>query len=432
MTLDASHRSRCARLLAGPMLGLAGLILTAGFLSACGKTEPPPPTPTPSETTAQLAPRLVLTPADITGIHRRVAAGDEPWASAWTVFRDGQVADAMAGSPHVAPGPYRGGGDVHDAFLPLDDDSRNARDLAIAWAASGDEAYARKARDYLVAWASRSRPTRLDDYDSPDTGQLQSWSAFSFAYAYDLTRATGVYSADDRAAVEDYFRTFSEALRGALDAIAESEDARSTARAPYEWDGGLTYQVKDRTVGGDFTMAIGAALIALGAMTGDDPTLSWVLGDQRNPLRVPEAVKHAFGPSNDGDNQGTRPAPEVLILKGNDPGRGGTVDYMTYNARLATLLCDLSGRLGRPLGGEYQDMLERSWLYLARFFGPGAQPSPNPGDSISSTANLPRFAPAYRAVHEQRLLDVLEIGDRASYYEPQFLGPVTLTHTPLD
>jgi hypothetical protein len=104
---------------------------------------------------------------------------------------------------------------------------------------------------------------------------------------------------------------------------------------------------------------------------------------------------------------------------------------MSYNARLATLLFDLSKRLGRPLGSEYQARLATSWLYLARFFDPGARRSPNPQDIVNAATCLPRFAPAYQDVGQPRLLEVLQAGDRASYYEPQFLGPVTLTHTPL-
>ena len=90
--------------------------------------------------------------------------------------------------------PYRGGSTIHQAFAQLDTDSRSARDLAIAYALSGDTTYARKAHDIIVAWAQHAQPATLQDYDSPDTGQLQSWGAFSFAYAYDLTRGSGLYS----------------------------------------------------------------------------------------------------------------------------------------------------------------------------------------------------------------------------------------------
>jgi hypothetical protein len=73
-------------------------------------------------------------------------------------------------------------------------------------------------------------------------------------------------------------------------------------------------------------------------------------------------------------------------------------------------------------------LLRRSWVYLSRFFGDEAVSSPNPGDQVDLVACLPRFVPAYEAVRAPRLLAVAASGDEAGYYEPQFLGPVTLTH----
>ena len=57
--------------------------------------------------------------------------------------------------------------------------------------------------------------------------------------------------------------------------------------------------------------------------------------------------------------------------------------------------------------------------------------SPNPDDVIDTDVCLPRFTLGYRVIDEDRLRDVLDAGPRAEYYEPQYLGPVTLTHWPL-
>jgi hypothetical protein len=104
---------------------------------------------------------------------------------------------------------------------------------------------------------------------------------------------------------------------------------------------------------------------------------------------------------------------------------------MTYTARLATLLCQVADNLGTPLTPRFTPALEVSWLYLARFFDPDAAGSPNPDDVIDVDVCLPRFTLGYRVLDEDRLRDVLDAGPRAEYYEPQYLGPVTLTHWPL-
>lgn len=425
------HAFSWALCLAAAVCGLVPLALTG-----CGDDRgaaPASPTPLSSSSPPRPAdgawtPRLVLTPSEIDEIRAHLDAGDEPWASAWRVFLDERVDASFDDAPSVARGPYRGGGDIHDAFRALDGDSRDARDFGIAYALSGDRRYARRARDVLVAWATGSTPTRLRDHDSPDTGQLQSWGAFSFAYAYDLTRASGVYARDDARRVEAYFARFTIALREALGQVASDPLVGTDERRPYEWTDRLTYRLEDRIIGGDFCLAIETALVALATETEDEATLRRVLTDPGNPLRADRAVAHALRPDNDGDGRGTRPVPEVLIMKMYSPERGGTVDYMTYNARLATLLCEVAASVDPGLGRSARPRLTESWLYLSRFFGDGAARSPNPADKIDAVACLPRFVPAYRAVRDPRLFDVAASGHEARYYEPQFLGPVTLTH----
>lgn len=403
--------------------------LAAGALSGCA-SDPPAETPSPSASPAhRIRVGIVLSDADVAATRARLTAGDEPWATAWRVFLETRVGPALRDGPSVDPGPYRGDGDVHRAFLPLDADSRAARNLAVAYALSGDRRYAVRARDLLVAWANASTPTRLEHHDSPDTGQLQSWGAFSFAYAYDLTRESGVYDAADAAAVHDYFLRFTAALREALDRIAADAAIGTSLRREYEWTDTLTYRYEDRVIGGNFTLAIECALLALAAQTGDERTIAHVLDDEHNPLRARDAVRHALAPDNDGDGAGTRPVPELAVFRAHTQARGGTVDYMTYNARLATLLCQLSDALGRPLSATMQPQLRATWLYLSRFFEPQARPSPNADDVVDLQACLPRFVPAYRATREPRLLAVLRATDRGVLYEPQFLGPVTLTHS---
>jgi hypothetical protein len=406
-------------------------IAVALFVVSCGSGCGHATTPSASTAASTWTPHLVLTSDAVRQIRARVAAGDEPWASSWAAFVKSYAGPALSEKPHVVRGPYTGGQEIHQAFLQLDDDSRAARNLAIAYAVSGDLAYARAARDILVAWSREAQPTTLHDYDSPDTGQLQSWDAFSFAYAYDLTRASGLYSPDDAAAVADYFGRFTAALRGAVDRLAADPSIGTPLRRPYEWSSTLTYRYEDRVIGGTFAMALDLALLGLASQTGDSQTIAWVLDADGNALRADRAVQHALRPDNDGDGQGTRPVPEVAILRTYRPARGGTVDYMTYSARLATLLCQVSDNLGKPMSEPFRPALRASWTYLARFFAPGAVASPNPTDVIDTAVCVPRFTLGYRILGTDRLRAVLDAGDRSSYYEPQFLGPVTLTHWPL-
>jgi hypothetical protein len=406
-------------------------IAVALLVVSCGAGGGPDATPSATTAAVTWTPHLVLTGDSIRQIRARIAAGDEPWASAWTAFVKDYAGPALGEAPQVVRGPYTGGVEVHQAFLQLDDDSRAARNLAIAYAVGGDIAYARAAHDILVAWSREARPTTLADYDSPDTGQLQSWGAFSFAYAYDLTRASGLYSPAEAAAVSDYFRRFTAALRGAADRLAADPSIGTQLRRPYEWSNKLTYRYEDRVIGGTFAMALDLALLGLASQTEDGQTIAWVLDANGNPLRADRAVQHALRPENDGDGQGTRPVPEVAILRTYRPARGGTVDYMTYSARLATLLCQVSDNLGRPLSEPLRPALRASWTYLARFFAPGAAASPNPTDVIDIAVCVPRFTLGYRILGTERLRAVLDEGDRSTYYEPQFLGPVTLTHWPL-
>ncbi len=434
------HAHRRGRRLWPLAIGAAGLLLL--FSAGCGDgdathapaaaSETLSPPPSPAALADAWQPRIVLTPGEIDAIRARLEQGDEPWASAWRHFRDDYVARALSDPAPVEPGPYRGRGEIHDAFRALDTASRRARDLAIAYAVTGDEDYGKRARDILVEWAAEAEPTRPRHYRSLDTGQLQSWGAFSFAYAYDLTRGGELYSEADERLIDDYFARFIVALREALEELAHDPSVGTDWRRPYEWSETLTYRFEDRVIGGTFSLAIQNALVALAIETGDDGTLDAVLADPANPLRADRAIRHALRPDNDGDGRIAGSAPQVAILKTYRPERGGTVDYMTYNARLATLLCEATESVTPELGRSSRAMLRTSWLYLARFFGHDARPSPNPTDHVDLRACLPRFVPAAQAVRDPRLTDVLRWGDEARYYEPQFLGPVTLTHMPTE
>ncbi len=375
-------------------------------------------------------PYLVLTGPQIRVIRARIKAHRQPEASAWSTFLRGRVRAAMSAKPRVFHGPFRGG-DIHAAFdNTLTPQGSYSRDLGIAWVVTGKRAYAAKARAFIVAWAKGNTPTNLSAYRSLDTGQMQAPGAFSLAYAYDLTYNARVYSTADRAAIRSYFRRFIAALKNDMTTISSDPLIRSnsTQRRPYVWDSSLSYRFIDGILGGDFSMLEDAAVVAMAADIGDRATIAWAFTNPHNVLRVPNTLAHALTPTNSGDGMGRKPAPQSHIYKGNISGRGGTLDYCTYSDRLASVLADLGQHLGYRTLTTYGTRLRASWLYLGRFFGPGAVRSPNPHDVVNRKADVPRFALAYHEFGTLRFLAIVRSRARASYYEPQLLGPMTLTH----
>ena len=147
------------------------------------------------------------------GARRR---GPPAYASAWQFFRDGKVRAALAAAPNVDIGPTNA-----FTYTQLDTDSRHARNLALAYAVTGSTSYAAKARDFVVAWAKDNHPASYAFTGDYQGGYHQSFGAFSFAFAYDLTRDASVYSADDQTTVKAWFRTWASVMKGYQDNFAE-------------------------------------------------------------------------------------------------------------------------------------------------------------------------------------------------------------------
>jgi hypothetical protein len=370
---------------------------------------------------------VILTPTDVAAIQAEIAAGQEPWTSAWTYFRDGKAKSGLNLTIAVYAGPFTGG-DIHATFdNSLTPQAAACRNLAIAYAVSGDLRYATKAHDILVAWATGNTPTTQTDYDSVDTGQMQSPGAFSFAYAYSLIRdAPGVFSDADRTVVTSYFQTFIAALKTCMADILRSDRGiltDSQARVAYDWNANLFIRKTDRDVGGDFTMLMDAAMAAMAGDVGDTATLDWLFSSA-NPLSFDAALSHALQSSNDGDGLGTVPAPESHIAKKT------TLDYCTYNIRIADVMAEEGQELGYGTLTRWRGALAASWDWQAQFFGPGAVPSPNPTDVVNTGVDVPRFGIAPRDIGaDAQVMRVIGAATPSKFYESQLLGPVTLTHS---
>ena len=347
---------------------------------------------------------------------------------------DHWVDPAMNASPNVFAGPYRGVEDWNHVFDTLNNDGARARNLALAYAFTGDEKYAAKCRTFLVAWAAGNTPTTQQDADLNDIGYHQSYGAFSFAYAYDLTFDSAVYGTADRAAIKAYFIRFVDAIKTSNDKIASDWwVTHPEVTMPYKWDATKSYHRADTYIGGDAALCGQTARLAMAGVIGYQSAIDGILGDTAYPLNLARMLTSALTPVNDGDGVAGHPVPtpQVYVYLQNTPGRGGMLDYMTYNARSCTILVDMARNLGWSAAQvtAARTKLHATWSYLARFFGPDAEPNFNPLDVVNLSANLPRFTLAYNDFGDQRFLDVMSSGNRVDYYEPQFLGPITLTHS---
>ncbi len=382
-------------------------------------------------------PRLVLTRSAITAIRARLATKAQPQTGAMSVFKI-RLSNCLSDSPSVYHGPFRGTSlsTARADFAKLEKDGSKARDLGIGYVLTGSKRYATQARRFLLAWANGNTPTTIDDWNAKNAGQLQSTGDFSFAYAYDLTYGSGVYSSADRAVIRSWFHrciaAVQSCLRPTLKDYYFSHPDRTDMKGTYEWDSSRHYSLYDAAlVGSDFTALIQAASLAMAYDTGDKATIYKVMTSTSNPLGVRKILRSALTPHNDGDGAGTNPVPQKEVYKKYVSGRGGMFDYMTYNTRICSVLADMAAHLGWSDASvkAARAKLHTSWAYMAVYFPPSARRSFNPKDTINLTADLPRFTLAYHDFGDPRFLAVISSHDRSHYTEPQLLGPITLTHS---
>lgn len=401
------------------------------------ETPTPPPTPDPG-----LEPTLgIMTAEYITAMRQKVDAGVEPWASAWRDDFRYDMASPMAATPDVFAGPeLDASGSWGTLQKKLDRDGYYARNVAIGYAVTGEAKYAAKAREFLLAWAKGNHPTTAAQDPDVLGSSYESHGYFSFAYAYDLTKASGVYSDADKTTITTYFRTAAKAMASYLDKWYSTDWVfkNPTATRAYQWTSnplGLRQNAYDAYVGSDMAALTTVARLALAIEGGDAATVSKLL-DPSYVFSVQSIIDHASGGKNDGDGMSGHPQPVPVnnIFKPgglDNPGRGGCVDYMTYNSRCDLILLLMAQGQGVDVSRQAEE-LRASWGYLQRFFGANAERSPAPNDVIDPAACLPRFVLALHVFPgDGRLLGVAKSGDTADYYEPQFVGPTTLTLWPL-
>ena len=388
-------------------------------------TVSPTPTGTPTETPTPSG-GLVLSVADVAALRQRIAAGTQPYAAAWTFFRDGKVRIALSATPSVDVGPT-----TTFAYTKLDTDSRYARNVAVAYACTGTATYAAKAREFVLAWAQANHPAPYSFTVDYQGGYHQAYGAFSFAFAYDLTKDSGAYSAAEQTTIKAWFCTWATVMKGYQDNFAKDYWFTHTGRGTYSWPGStLTYDQTEYYTGRDTAAAPAAAMLAC-AIVGEDAATIATLYDLSYKLNVPAIMHCSTNPDNDGDGRSQGAVPQVLIKAAgyyDNASRGGCVDYMSYNARMASMLYQMTAGLGRETA-TMRSELRGSWGYLSQFSGPGYVASPAPNDLVHWDLQLARIQSAVHLYGEQQFVDDVNGGQfpRAQFYESQFLGPTTLT-----
>ena len=371
---------------------------------------------------------LLMTSRDVARVRAHIAAGARPWSSAWSSFKPA-VSQALAASPKVWTAKSAASGPSSGVQAAYDRDGHDARDAAIGYALTRDAADARKAKEFLLAWARGNTPLTYAGMKDDMGGTYLSHGLFGFALAYDLTKSSAAYSAADKATMRDWFSRTAGALQTFLNAagkdwvIGHRPDMR-----PYEWSDprGFTYSRWERYVGGDEPVLTSVAQLACALEAGDSGRVR-AMFRSGYVFRVPQIIRAGSAPHNSGDGCGTRPVPQVCIMKpgsGNNPGRGGCVDYMSYNERGQAVLFELARAAGRATPAMRRE-IHHSFTYLSRFYGPGARKSPAPNDTVNAAAGLPRMQIARHLFGDSAF--AADVRGKTDLDEPQFLGPVILT-----
>ena len=389
----------------------------------------------------------IMTPAYVAALRTSIVNDVDPWATSWVWFKANHVDYAAADTPDVYAGPATSSGTMDALTAKQNHDANRMRALAIAYAATGTTSYATLTRDFLMAWAAGNTPTSASDYANGDALMHQGRDYFPFAYAYDLTRNSGEYSAGDKAAILAYFQAAADALMSEADWYVANEYMfdHPAYVAPYEWvpnTNNLQYHPHDRVVGGDILGEGAMGALALAIMCGDATTQARLLDGTDANIAVQNQIHHACVPNNPGDGVEGHPVPvpQACIHKpgaGDNHGSGGPIDYFTFSSMKHVLFAIMAQAQGVDMATQIAE-LDATYDYISLFYEPDGEASPAPNDYIQYAAGIPRMVLAYSLFPTNtRLLAIIEDGNAAEVdymglsLEPQFVGPTTLTMWPL-
>ncbi|MFG2115207.1 alginate lyase family protein [Streptomyces sp. NPDC048718] len=177
-----NHRpSRPARRIAA----LAAVLLSAALAGGCGFGAGTPRGDAPPGTAPQhfRHPGVVVGGAQLAAVRKHVAAGQEPWKSAYEKMSASKYA-ARDYTPHPAKVVACASNAGTDACVAEREDAIAAYTQALMWSVSGDTAYARGAVAIMDAWSEQVKEHTRDDAD------LQTaWSGSTWARAAEIVHA---------------------------------------------------------------------------------------------------------------------------------------------------------------------------------------------------------------------------------------------------
>ncbi|MEV6203863.1 alginate lyase family protein [Streptomyces sp. NPDC051771] len=178
------RRTRPRRRLRAAAAALVPLLLLA--TAACGadsageRAQAPPSGAAPERFRH---PGVLVGGAQLAAVRRHVAAGDEPWTSAYRAMGSSAYA-ALDYVPHPAATVACASNAGTEACVAEREDALAAYTHALMWSVSGKMAHAAKAVEIMDAWARTVKEHTRDDAD------LQTaWSGSSWARAADIVHA---------------------------------------------------------------------------------------------------------------------------------------------------------------------------------------------------------------------------------------------------
>jgi hypothetical protein len=155
------------------ILFLGFAVLFAGFVSA-------------SAAPAFAHPGMLQNREGLEFMKRKIAAGEEPWKTAWEHLC-GEPYSSLDFQPaavaHIVRGPY-GRPSIGDR--ELSSSANAAYSQALQWVVTGDKIHAQKAIEILNAWSGT-----LWDFQDNDAKLLAAWTGHTFCNAAEILRCTG-------------------------------------------------------------------------------------------------------------------------------------------------------------------------------------------------------------------------------------------------
>ncbi|MFI4912189.1 MAG: alginate lyase family protein [Sedimentisphaeraceae bacterium JB056] len=213
-------------------------------------------------------PRLLMKQADIDIMNQRITNEAEPWYSAYVSLKS-SADNGLSSSPD----PYTGR-DSSEFYQSCRTQGTVARNLAIAYLATGNDNYAQKAISYISAW-STAEPLPASDFDPEvryaNSGMEVPRSTIQIIWAYDLLYDHLLMTPEIKADFESWLRV--------LQAVIEEGINRWEIN---DYFGGQYYQ--------NHLASHAMGLLMIGYVLGDRELVQYAVDSPDNPRDLVELI----------------------------------------------------------------------------------------------------------------------------------------------